>query len=64
MAVHEVAAAGFGKEAAAYQRSRPTYPPDAVQWIVDGLGLAPGVRCVDLAAGTGILTALLRASNC
>ncbi|HEY1741206.1 MAG TPA: class I SAM-dependent methyltransferase, partial [Acidimicrobiia bacterium] len=27
-------------------------------------GLAPGVRCVDLAAGTGILTALLRASKC
>ncbi|HEY3834775.1 MAG TPA: methyltransferase domain-containing protein [Acidimicrobiia bacterium] len=64
MAVHEVAAAGFGKEAAAYQRSRPTYPPEVVQWIVDGLGLAPGARCVDLAAGTGILTALLRASKC
>jgi SAM-dependent methyltransferase len=64
VAVHEIAAAGFGKEAAAYQRSRPSYPPDAVQWLVDGLGLRPGVRCIDLAAGTGILTALLRPTGC
>ncbi len=64
MAVHAVAAAGFDKEAAVYQRSRPSYPPDAVQWIIDGLGLAPGARCVDLAAGTGILTALLQPTGC
>ncbi len=64
MAIHEVAAAGFGKEAATYQRSRPSYPPDAVAWITEHLGLAPGVRCLDLAAGTGIFTALLEPTKC
>jgi SAM-dependent methyltransferase len=59
MAVHDVAAEGFGKEADTYERSRPTYPPDAVGWIVDALGVRPGRRICDLAAGTGILTALL-----
>lgn len=57
--VHEVAAGGFGKEAETYERSRPTYPPDAVAWAVERLRLAPGVRACDLAAGTGILTRLL-----
>jgi SAM-dependent methyltransferase len=59
MAVHDVAAEGFGKEADTYERSRPTYPPDAIAWIVDALGVRPGRRICDLAAGTGILTALL-----
>src|SRR4051794_18524522 len=64
MALHEIAATGFGKEAATYRRSRPSYPADAVRWIVDGLGLAPGIRCVDVAAGTGILTTLLAPTGC
>ena len=59
MAVHEVAQQGFGSEAAAYERSRPSYPPDAVAWLVDALRIAPGVRMLDLAAGTGKLTRLL-----
>lgn len=59
MTVHEVAREGFGSEAAAYERSRPSYPPDAVAWLVDGLRIAPGRRVVDLAAGTGKLTRLL-----
>ena len=57
--VHEVAKLGFGKEAVAYERSRPSYPPDAVAWLVDHLGLRPGAVTVDLAAGTGKLTRLL-----
>ncbi|MGH8986441.1 MAG: methyltransferase domain-containing protein [Acidimicrobiia bacterium] len=59
MAVHEVAQQGFGSEAAAYERSRPSYPPDAVAWLVDALRIAPSVRVLDLAAGTGKLTRLL-----
>jgi SAM-dependent methyltransferase len=57
--VHEVAARGFTAEAAAYDSARPSYPPDAVRWLIDNLGISPGRRVVDLAAGTGKLTALL-----
>jgi SAM-dependent methyltransferase len=57
--VHSVAATGFGAEAAAYDRSRPSYPSDAVSWIADRLRIGPGRRVVDLAAGTGKLTGLL-----
>ncbi len=64
MSVHEIAAAGFDKEATTYAQSRPTYPGDAVEWITTNLRLAPGIRCVDLAAGTGIFTRLLVASGC
>lgn len=57
--VHEVAARGFGAEAAAYDRARPSYPPDAISWLTGNLRLGPGSRVVDLAAGTGKLTRLL-----
>ena len=39
MSVHEVAAVGFDTEAEAYERARPSYPPDAVAWLVDALRL-------------------------
>jgi SAM-dependent methyltransferase len=57
--VHEVAAAGFG-EASDYEAARPSYPQAAIDWFVTELGLAPGRRTCDLAAGTGKLTRLLR----
>jgi SAM-dependent methyltransferase len=57
--VHEVAARGFGAEAAAYDRARPSYPPEAIAWLTGKLGIGPGRQVVDLAAGTGKLTALL-----
>jgi len=63
MPVHEVAAAGFGGGADAYERGRPSYPPEAVAWLVDALRLRAGVRLVDLAAGTGKLTRLLAPSG-
>jgi len=56
--VHEVAAAGFS-DAADYEAARPSYPPEAVAWLVDNLRIGPGKRVVDLAAGTGKLTRLL-----
>jgi SAM-dependent methyltransferase len=59
MAVHEVAEEGFGREAEAYERVRPSYPADAVAWLVDNLGLGPGGVVLDLAAGTGKFTRLL-----
>jgi SAM-dependent methyltransferase len=59
MAVHEVAEEGFGREAETYERVRPSYPADAVAWLVDGLGLEPGRVVLDVAAGTGKFTRLL-----
>ena len=42
----------FGEEAAAYERGRPSYPPEAIDWL-----LPTGARDVlDLGAGTGKLT--------
>ncbi len=57
--VHEVAIRGFGREAEAYERSRPSYPPDAVTWLVHHLQIGPGAIVADLAAGTGKFTRLL-----
>jgi len=56
--VHEIAAAGFS-DPRDYEAARPTYPPEAVQWFTDVLGIAPNRRVCDLAAGTGKLTRLL-----
>jgi SAM-dependent methyltransferase len=53
--VHEAATA-FEGAATVYESARPGYPPDAVEWLAEALGLGPGRRVVDLAAGTGKLT--------
>jgi SAM-dependent methyltransferase len=57
--VHDVAASGFGAGADDYERGRPGYPEDVVAWLAAELPLRPGLRVVDLAAGTGKLTKLL-----
>ncbi len=45
----------FGSAAAAYERGRPSYPPEAIDWL-----LPVGARKVlDLGAGTGKLTTRL-----
>jgi SAM-dependent methyltransferase len=45
----------FGSEASAYERGRPSYPPEAIDWL-----LPPNARTVlDLGAGTGKLTTRL-----
>lgn len=58
MSIHPLARR-FGPVAEQYDRSRPDYPREAIAWLVERLGLAAGDRVVDLAAGTGKLTALL-----
>jgi SAM-dependent methyltransferase len=61
--VHAAAARGFARSADAYDRARPEYPPAAVAWLADRLGLRPGRTVVDLAAGTGKLTRPLAATG-
>jgi SAM-dependent methyltransferase len=58
--VAAASAAGFSVDMSVYERGRPSYPADAVEWLADGLGIGPGRRVVDLAAGTGKLTRLLQ----
>ncbi|WP_422741686.1 class I SAM-dependent methyltransferase [Micromonospora sp. WMMD754] len=50
----------FGAAATAYAEHRPDYARDAVRWA---LAHAPGPRVLDLGAGTGKLTAGLRAAG-
>jgi len=54
--VHEAAAQGYQKQAATYQRGRPTYHPDLVARVAERYADGP---LVELGAGTGILTAAL-----
>lgn len=52
---HQQRSLSFGEEAAAYERGRPSYPPEAIDWL-----LPPDARTVlDLGAGTGKLTVRL-----
>jgi len=53
-------ALSFGAAAAEYDRFRPTYPTEAVQW---GVGITPPAKVVDLGAGTGKLTRVLLAAG-
>jgi SAM-dependent methyltransferase len=62
-AIHPVAAQGFAGTVESYRRSRPSYPPDAVAWLVDALGIAPGRTVVDVGAGTGKFTSLMAATG-
>jgi MOSC domain-containing protein YiiM/SAM-dependent methyltransferase len=61
--IHESAAKGFAAGAAAYERGRPDYSPEAIAALVRELGIGPGARVLDLAAGTGKLTRELVATG-
>jgi SAM-dependent methyltransferase len=52
-------ARSFGRVAAEYERGRPGYPPEAIEWL---LGDQP-LEVLDLGAGTGKLTQALLAAG-
>jgi ubiquinone/menaquinone biosynthesis C-methylase UbiE len=56
-------AEAFGSAAADYERARPSYPPESIEVLRRELGVGPGRRVCDLAAGTGKLTRLLIATG-
>ena len=58
MTIHP-SARGFALAADAYERARPDYPVEGVNWLASQLALGPGATVVDVAAGTGKLTRLL-----
>jgi ubiquinone/menaquinone biosynthesis C-methylase UbiE len=57
---HAEQARSFDRVADVYQKARPSYPAAAVEWVLEA---APGLRVVDLAAGTGKLTEVLVAAG-
>jgi SAM-dependent methyltransferase len=52
-------ALSFDAVARDYERHRPDYPPEAVAWLAERLGVGSGTRVLDLGAGTGKLTRAL-----
>lgn len=56
--VHSAAQRGFSKEAETYARGRPDYPEALIEWLRSWL--IPSAPVVDLGAGTGKFTRLLR----
>lgn len=51
----------FDRVAETYERARPGYASDALEWLAERIGIGPGRRVLDLAAGTGKLTRQLLA---
>jgi SAM-dependent methyltransferase len=56
MSIHDGARRGFEQGAHAYERGRPGYPTEAIEWLTDRLRLGPGRTLLDVGAGTGKLT--------
>lgn len=63
MSIHDLARRGFQREAEAYERGRPDYPAQAIEWLTAALRLASGRRVVDVGAGTGKLSRALLPSG-
>ncbi|MBC7773083.1 MAG: SAM-dependent methyltransferase, partial [Pyrinomonadaceae bacterium] len=49
----------FSDRAEDYKKYRPSYPPDAIDAILDGLGPPASLLAADIGAGTGISSTLL-----
>ena len=54
--MHETASSGYGQAADLYARARPSYPDEAVDWLLAELSTG---ELVEIGAGTGKFTAAL-----
>ncbi|HEX7305618.1 class I SAM-dependent methyltransferase [Lentzea sp.] len=63
MDLHARRADSFGAQAEAYAEHRPDYPVAAIRWALEPLGTTEPLDVLDLAAGTGKLTAVLCAEG-
>lgn len=57
--IHHAAARGFEAAVERYERGRPSYPGDAVSFLVRELGISEGRDVVELGAGPGKFTELI-----
>jgi SAM-dependent methyltransferase len=57
--IHPAAGAGFEAAVEHYERGRPSYPDDAVSYLVNELEIREGTDVLDLGAGTGKFTELI-----
>ena len=57
--MHPSAAQGFRADPSRYQRGRPGYPAEAIDWALGEAGIRKGALVVELGAGTGKLTSEL-----
>jgi SAM-dependent methyltransferase len=57
--IHDAAARGFEAAVEHYGRGRPTYPDDALGYVVRELGITEGRDVLELGAGTGKFTELI-----
>lgn len=58
--IHNAAQVGFSSQADTYTQGRPDYPEALSTWLTHTLGIAAHSSVVDLGAGTGKFTRLLR----
>jgi SAM-dependent methyltransferase len=59
MPLHPSAAHGFATDPKRYQRGRPGYPSEAIDWALREVRVGRGASVVELGAGTGKLTSEL-----
>lgn len=57
--IHEKAAQGFQRAGDEYQKGRPEYSKEVIDFLVEKFNLTPDTQILDLAAGTGKMTKLL-----
>ncbi len=63
MTIHEKAAVGFERAGDSYERGRPEYPQEAIEFLINTLQIGTASSVLDLGAGTGKFTKLLAQSK-